>query len=149
MITKPVSVEHIGAIVAQSEQPVVFENVIEHPGFRVVDILVKNRNLQARALGVGEDDYLKTLAYRLRQPPRGVVNVKTGPVKEVIWKGDEIDVRKLPICYHSDENPDPMMTCMNWVKDPETGHYNVMNAMTTITGPAEGFSLFRLAATPR
>lgn len=141
-ITKPVSVKHIGAIVAQSEQPVVFENVIEHPGFRVVDILVKNRNLQARALGVAEDDFLKTLAFRLRQPPRGVTDVKTGPVKEVIWKGDEIDVRKLPICYHSDENPDPMMTCMNWVKDPDSGHYNVMNAMTTITGPAEGFSLF-------
>lgn len=142
VITKPVSVKHIGAIAAQTDQPVVFENVIEHPGFRVVDILVKNRNLQARALGVAEEDYLSTLAYRLRQPPRGVVNVATGPVKEVIWTGDEVDVTKLPICHHADENPDPMMTSMNWVKDPETGRYNVMNAMTTITGPRRGYSLF-------
>jgi 2,5-furandicarboxylate decarboxylase 1 len=142
IITKPVSVKHIGAIAAQSEGPVVFENVIEKPGFRVVDILVKHRNLQARALGVAEEDYLPTLAYRLRQPPRGVVDVKTGPIKEVILLGDDIDVRKLPICFHSDQDPDPMMTCMNWVKDPITGHYNVMNAMTTITGPREGFSLF-------
>jgi 2,5-furandicarboxylate decarboxylase 1 len=31
---------------------------------------------------------------------------------------------------------------MNWVRDPATGHYNVMNALTTITGPNTGFSLF-------
>jgi UbiD family decarboxylase len=142
IITKPVSVKSIGAITAQSENPIVFENIIEKPGFRVVDIMVKHRNLQARALGVSEDEYLKTLAYRLRQPPRGVVNVKTGPVKEVIITGADLDVRKLPICYQSDVDPEPMMTCMNWVRDPLTGHYNVMNAMTTITGPDTGFSLF-------
>ncbi len=31
---------------------------------------------------------------------------------------------------------------MSWVRDPLTGHYNVMNALTTITGPDTGFSLF-------
>lgn len=142
VITKPVKIEHIGAIAAQSEQPILFENIEGKPGFRVIDILVKNRNLQARALGVSEEDYLPTLAYRLRQPPRGVVNVQTGPVREVVLTGKDLDVRKLPICFHSDVDPNPMMTCMNWVKDPETGHYNVMNAMTTITGPDTGFSLF-------
>jgi len=142
VITKPVKIEHIGAVSAQSEQPILFENIEGKPGFRVLDILVKNRNLQARALGVSEEDYLPTLAYRLRQPPRGVVNVQTGPVREVVLTGKDLDVRKLPICYHSDDDPNPMMTCMNWVKDPETGHYNVMNAMTTITGPDTGFSLF-------
>ena len=56
-ITKPVQVEHIGAISAQSEGPVVFENIVGKPGFRVVDTLVKHRNLQARALGVAEEDF--------------------------------------------------------------------------------------------
>jgi len=142
VIKKPVRTEDIGAIAAQSDNPIIFENIIGKPGYRVVDILVKHRNLQARALGVGEDDYLKTLAYRLRQPPRGVVNVKTGPVKEVIKTGKDLDVRELPICYHSDNDPNPMMTCMNWVKDPITGRYNTTNAMTTLTGPDTGFSLF-------
>ena len=142
VITKPVSIKQLGAIAAQSENPILFENIIEKPGFRVLDILVKHRNLQARALGVGEDEYLKTLAYRLRQPPRGVVNVKTGPVKEVVLTGADVDVRELPICYQSDIDPEPMMTCMCWVRDPLTGHYNVMNALTTITGPDTGFSLF-------
>jgi len=110
VITKPVSIKNIGAIAAQSENPIIFENIIEKPGFRVIDILVKHRNLQARALGVSEDEYLKTLAYRLRQAPRGVVEVKTGPVKEVIMTGADVDIRKLPICYQSDVDPEPMMT---------------------------------------
>ena len=49
-----------------------------------LDILLKHRNLQARALGVTEDEYLKTLAYRLRQPPRGFKTVDAGPVQEVV-----------------------------------------------------------------
>ena len=142
VIKKPVAVEHIGALSAQSEGPIVFENIIGKPGYRVVDMLVKHRSLQARALGVAEEDFLKTLAHRLRQPPRGVINVRTGPVREVILTGDDVDVTKLPICYQSDADPNPMMTCMNFVKDPENGRYNVMNALTTMTGPNEGFSLF-------
>lgn len=142
VVTKPVSIEHVGAIAAQSESPILFENIVEKPGFRVVDILVKNRNLQARALGVAEDEFLKTLAYRLRQPPRGTVDVATGPVKEVVLTGGDVDIRRLPICYQSDVDANPMMTCLSWVRDPLTGHYNVMNALTTITGPDTGFSLF-------
>ena len=51
-ITKPVHIDDIGALSAQSEQPILFENIVEKPGFRLCDILVKNRRSQARALGV-------------------------------------------------------------------------------------------------
>src|SRR6478752_675205 len=67
-IVKPVRMNDIGALSAQSDQPILFENIVEKPGFRLCDILVKNRLLQARALGVDPAVYLKTLAYRLRQP---------------------------------------------------------------------------------
>ena len=50
-ITKPVHMEDIGALSAQSHQPILFENIVEKPGFRLCDILVKNRRSQARALG--------------------------------------------------------------------------------------------------
>src|SRR5713226_1078480 len=83
-ITKPVRIEDIGALSAQSDQPILFENIVEKPNFRLCDILVKNRQSQARALGVAPEDYLKTLAFRLRTPPRGFKNVKSGPVKEVV-----------------------------------------------------------------
>ena len=69
-VQKPVSIVDIGALSAQTDTPIVFENIVEYPGFRVCDILVKNRRTQARALGVPPENYLKTLAYRLRKPPR-------------------------------------------------------------------------------
>src|SRR5215475_12496471 len=87
-ITKPVHLDDIGALSAQSDQPILFENIVEKPGFRLCDILVKNRRSQARALGVAPEHYLKTLAYRLRQPPRGLKQVRTGPVKEVVKLGN-------------------------------------------------------------
>ncbi len=76
-ITKPVRIDDIGALSAQSDRPIVFENIVEKPGFRLCDILVKNRRSQARALGVEPEQFLRTLAFRLRQPPRGFKNVKT------------------------------------------------------------------------
>ena len=66
-IAKPVSIDHVGALSAQSEGPIVFERLQEFPNFRLCDILVKHRWSQCRALGVDEKDYLRTLAYRLRQ----------------------------------------------------------------------------------
>src|SRR5690349_13596282 len=78
-IKKPVSIEDVGALSAQSDLPIIFESIVEKPGFRLCDILVKNRTTQARALGVAPADYLKTLAFRLRHPPRGFQVVKTGP----------------------------------------------------------------------
>src|ERR1700722_17409329 len=83
-IVKPVRMDDIGALSAQSDQPILFENIVEKPGFRLCDILVKTRRAQARALGVAPKDFIRALAYRLRQPPRGFKAVKSGPVKEVI-----------------------------------------------------------------
>src|SRR5205807_2816252 len=74
-IAKPVRIDDVGALSAQSDRPILFENIVEKPGFRICDILVKNRRSQARALGVEPEHYLRTLAYRLRQPPRGSVHV--------------------------------------------------------------------------
>src|ERR1043166_2678290 len=81
-ITKPVRMADIGALSAQSEGPILFDNIVEKPGFRLCDMLVKTRPAQARALGVAPEHYLRTLAFRLRQPPRGFKNVRTGRVKE-------------------------------------------------------------------
>jgi hypothetical protein len=106
-ITKPVRMDDVGALSAQSDQPILFENIVEKPGFRLCDILVKNRRSQARALGVAPKDYLKTLAYRLRQPPRGFKDVKSGPVKEVVRIGGDADWSVLPIPFHKDKDRHP------------------------------------------
>lgn len=138
-VTKPVSIDDIGALSAQSEQPIVFENITEYPDYRMTDILVKHRHLQCRAIGVPEEDYLKTLAQRLRMPPRGFVHVDTAPVQEVVYTGNEADWTKLPVPLHSEQETDPYITTMNMVKDPETGFYNSCHAGTTPYAPREGF----------
>ena len=112
-ITKPVSIDNVGALSAQSEQPILFENIIEKPGFRLCDILVKHRPLHARALGVERKHYLRTLAYRLRLPPRGFTPVKTGPVKEVRWLGSEADLTKLPVPLPTDKDTSPYISAMS------------------------------------
>ncbi len=141
-ITKPVDLEHIPALTAQSDRPILFENIRDKPGFRLCDILVKNRELQARALGVPRAEYLKTLAYRLRKPPRGFVHVKSAPVKEVKRLGSDADWTKLPVPIHSEAENVPYVTAMNLVKDPETGFYNTSHAGTIVTGPRTGLPSF-------
>ena len=145
VIEKPVSIDDIGALSAQSEGPILFENIVEHPDFRLCDILVKHRWSQCRALGVAQADYLPTLARRLRMPPRGLVDVATGPVKQVILTGRDVDWLKLPVPVHSAEEGERYISAMNIVKDPETGFYNSSHAGTTPVGPRHGFISF---ATP-
>ncbi|MCZ6605664.1 MAG: UbiD family decarboxylase [Alphaproteobacteria bacterium] len=142
VVDKAVSIDNIGALSAQSDNPILFNNIIEYPDFRLCDILVKHRWSQCRALGVEEKDYLPTLAHRLRKPPRGFVDVKTGPVKEVIWKGKEADWLKLPIPIHSEQETERYVSAMNIVKDPETGFYNSSHAGTQAVGPHKGLISF-------
>ncbi|MET4603069.1 UbiD family decarboxylase [Bradyrhizobium sp. JR4.1] len=144
-IRKPVGLRDIGALSAQTDDPILFENVIEAPGFRVADILVKNRENQARALGVSREDYLKTLAYRLRLPPRPLVKVSGGPVKEVRWLGVDADLTRLPIPFHKEGDAQPYITLANIIRDPETGFLNSNHAGTTVTGRHSGAISF---ATP-
>lgn len=141
VVKKPVAAKHVGALSARSERPILFDNVEEHPDFRVLDIMLKHRDLQARALGVSEDEYLKTLAYRLRQPARGFKTIKDGPVHEVVITGDDVDLTKLPIMKHSDKD-DPALGTMVFMRDPDTGFHNTMHCYTTVTGPRSGNGLF-------
>jgi UbiD family decarboxylase len=141
-ITKTVHIDDIGALSAQSDMPIVFENIFEKPGFRLCDMFVKNRRSQARALGVTLDNYLKTLAFRLRQPPRGFKGVKTGPVKEVVKIGSDVVWTILPIPRHKDKDAAPYVTAMNIIRDPETGFYNSCHAGTYAVGPRRGLISF-------
>ena len=142
VVKKPVSLAHIPALSAESEGPILFETIIEKPGFRLCDMLVKHRWSQCRALGQTEKSYLPTLAQRLRKPPRGFVPVATGPVKEVIKTGKDVDWLKLPTPIHTDGETNPYITAITALKDPETGFYNTCHAGTTPTHPNRGLMSF-------
>lgn len=137
-ITRPVEMDVLPALTAQSEQPIVFENIVGKPGWRLCDILVKHRHLQARAMGVQPADFLKTLAFRIRKPPRGFVKAASAPVKEVKWLGKDVDWTKLPVPIHSESEDVHYVTGMWLVKDPDTGFYNTSHAGTIISGARSG-----------
>src|SRR5260370_17577529 len=68
-IAKPVHMADIGALSAQSDQPILFENIVEKPGFRLCDILVKNRRAQPPALRTTPEPSPPTLPSPLPHPP--------------------------------------------------------------------------------
>jgi 4-hydroxy-3-polyprenylbenzoate decarboxylase len=56
-------------------------------------------------------------------PPK---RVKTGPVQEVIWRGDEVDLNKLPVLHCWPQDGGPFVTLpLVITKDPESGDYNI------------------------
>ena len=102
-----------------------FEKVKGFPGWRVLGGLFATRKLIALALGIPEDRLLEqylTLEEK-RIPPE---IVETGPVKEICWKGDQVDLRRLPMVTHSEKDCGPYVTIGVQIgKDPDTGIRNV------------------------
>lgn len=102
-----------------------FENVKGFSGWRVLAGLFATRKLVALGLGIPEEQLLErymTLE-EVRIPPE---EVGTGPVKEIRWKGDEVDLRRLPIVTHSEKDVGPYVTIGIQIgKDPDTRVRNV------------------------
>jgi len=102
-----------------------FENVKDYPGWRVLGGLFATRKLVALGLGVPQDEMLErylTLEDK-RIPPEIVA---TAPCKEIKWTGDQIDLTKLPIVTHASKDCGPYVTIgMQIGKDPDTGIRNL------------------------
>lgn len=102
-----------------------FERVKGFPDWRVLGGLFATRKLVALGLGIPEDQLLErylTLEEK-RIPPE---LVKSGPVKEICWKGGDVDLYRLPMVTHSEKDVGPYITIGIQVgKDPDTGIRNV------------------------
>ncbi|THF68786.1 menaquinone biosynthesis decarboxylase [Deinococcus sp. Arct2-2] len=124
---------------------VLFENVKGSP-FPLVIGLMGTRERTALSLGVSDLDDLAAKVRALidlkgsggiggmlgnvtklrdaaNLPPK---RVKTGPVQEVVWRGDEVDLSKLPVlnCWPQDGGPFVTLPLVI-TKDPETGERNM------------------------
>jgi len=102
-----------------------FENVKDYPGWRVLGGLFATRKLVALGLGVAQDEMLErylTLEDKRIAPEI----VATGPCKEIKWTGEQIDLTKLPIVTHASKDCGPYVTIgMQVGKDPDTGIRNL------------------------
>ena len=116
----------MGVLFGETEQPLIFENVRGYPGWQVCGELVTSRAAQALAFQVERSQVVPELARRMQSAALPGRNVNTGPVKERILTGHDVDLRKLPVVVHSQEDGGPYIgSAMCVTKDPDTGIQNV------------------------
>ena len=102
-----------------------FDRIKAHPGWRVLGGLFATRKLIALGLGVSQDQLLERYL-NLEEKRIEPEMVSTGPVKEVCWTGDQIDLHKLPIVTHAEKDVGPYITIGVQIgKDPQTAVRNL------------------------
>lgn len=125
-IKKPVKLDHIGALVAQADDTILFDRIEGFPGFRMIDLLFVNRKAQARVLGCEPKEVVKRLAEVMQEGPKPLKEVDGGPCQEKVFTGDDVDLTALPVVRHTELDPYPYATCFAVHVDPETKQYNAM-----------------------
>src|SRR5919106_4090284 len=102
-----------------------FNNVKNYPGWRVLGGLFATRKLVALGLGVPQEQMLErylTLEDKRIAPEL----VSTGPCKEIKWTGNQIDLSKLPIITHAAKDCGPYVTLGVQIgKSPDSGIRNL------------------------
>ncbi len=104
-----------------------FENVKGFPGWRVAAGVYATRRLMAVALETEPDERALLARYlefdQGRVPPR---RVATGPVKEVVLTGDEVDLDAIPVLTYCERDGGRfLIPAADIVRDPRTGIQNV------------------------
>ncbi len=102
-----------------------FDNIRGYPGWRIATNTFASHERMALCLGADPDNFLGDVTVGLdkRVPP---MHVNTGPCKEVIIKGDDIDLVKLPVPFVGLNEGTPSLTAaMSIKKDLATGWQNV------------------------
>ena len=119
-ISKPVDLRNIAALVPQSEKALLFTRPKGY-SIPVASGLLQSRNRLAVATGVPYGEIQQKLQEAMTNPiePKQVENA---PVKEVILKGDEVDLYQLPVPIFSTLDGAPTITAAVVIaEDPEHG----------------------------
>jgi UbiD family decarboxylase len=139
-VKEPVALDYeISAIAMEMDRrkrsPVLlFENV-QKTGFPVLANLFGSRANFAAALGIGADALIEELGRRNDQVIEPVL-CKSGPIQEVVLKGEDADLGKLPIMMHFAQDAGRYITnSIVIAKDPDTGVRNASFHRMQVKGP--------------
>jgi len=140
VVSRPVDpVYEITALVAKLEKegrrrPVLlFENV-KGTGFPVLTNLHASRSRLAAAINAAPDQMLPTYLRAMERPVAPRV-VATGPVKEVVRRGGDVDLGVLPQIVHHERDAGPYVTAaISFAKDPASGTWNCAYSRLMIQG---------------
>ncbi len=136
----------------QQRKAFLFENVIDTKGKRYsMPVTVGSLAASTEIYSIGlkcEPDEIHERWTQAQMHPIEPVQVRSGPVQEVVWKGDDLlnghglDMLPVPISTPGFDNA-PYLTSSNWVtKDPDTGIYNIGNYRGQIKAPDRSGGLF-------
>lgn len=103
-----------------------FTNVAGSELSCVANLLATHERM-ALALDCSVEDLTRTSANLNERVPHPPVEVtpEQAPVKQVIWRGDEVDLGRLPIPVHNELDGGPFLTAAVAVmRDPESGRIN-------------------------
>jgi 2,5-furandicarboxylate decarboxylase 1 len=117
----------IPALMKQAEKigkAVYFRNV-RNSNLPIVNNLFGSRKMLALLFQTTPEKVVNEWIERIRNPIDPVIE-RSGPVKEVVKKGEEVDLGSLPIVTHCGKDAGPYITAGVVVaRDPETGIRNV------------------------
>jgi len=109
---------------AAGKLPVLLFEQVQGHRIPVVTNLFASKQHLALALGTTPDQVVARFAeaQQRRIPP---VTVASGPVKEVILKGEQADLRTLPLITHCEKDAGPYLSSgVTIVRDPDSGSLN-------------------------
>ncbi len=143
-IWKPVDpLTQMGALLYQSrEKALLFEDVAGYPGWRVLGQAPANLRHAALAFGVPLNELVPSVARLMgeRVPPD---MVPTGPVKEVVRTGSEVDIAELPAHVAGARDAGPFIASgLAVTRDPDSGRRNVSFHRLQVKGSRKTGALF-------
>ena len=129
-ISDPVDPLHeVSALVAKlarerRRRPVLLLENVKGSAFPVVTNLHAGRRRMALAMNAEPRDLQRAFLKAMERPVAPVV-VDTGPVKEVVQTGRDVDLLALPQIVHHAADAGPYITAaISFARDPEDGTWN-------------------------
>lgn len=108
----------------ENRKPAVLFTKVDGQQMPVVTNLLATRKRMALALNCSEKDLNEVYRTKERQHIKPEL-ISAGPVQEVIYKGEEVDLQSLPVVTHNTSDNGPYITAgIMTVRDPETGIRN-------------------------
>ena len=98
----------------------------------------RERCAQALGLPLSESKFPLSLEYGRREQakiPPTVISSGESPVKQVIYTGEDADVRRFPIVRHHHMDPGPYIDMTPVMRDPDSGAYNAAYLRMMYKGP--------------
>ncbi|MFQ5915042.1 MAG: UbiD family decarboxylase [Nitrospinota bacterium] len=156
-VKRPVSPHfEIPAVVRRLQEerrfPAILFEQVEGRAHPVITNVHACRDRVALALGVSDQREMLSIWSERLEKPIPWASAETGPVKEVIQRGEGCDLRQLPIITHAEMDSGPFITGgVLVVRNPDTGIPNVGIYRHMLKGPRrlgcfinEGTHLFHL-----